>query len=173
MYRNGFRYPPFPLASSPFPLPSFLSFPPSCSLSPSRSLNNLSGLPWTYQIDTYGLCGVIHCLLHGTYMEVSEQNVGGSNRFRPKLPFRRYWQGALWTQLFDQLLNISACHPRPSLTPLRQTFENFLLANPLKIRDILTPPSPLSLLLSAFLHFTSLTLVTDQYAFEQEKVPCF
>eukprot|EP00026_Physarum_polycephalum_P000613 Phypoly_transcript_00614.p1 GENE.Phypoly_transcript_00614~~Phypoly_transcript_00614.p1 ORF type:complete len:1365 (+),score=324.67 Phypoly_transcript_00614:110-4204(+) len=96
----------------------------------------LAGLPWTYQIDTYGLCGIIHCLLHGTYMEVSEQNVAGSNLFRPNLPFRRYWQGALWTQLFDQLLNIHDCHPRPSLTPLRQTFENYLTSNPSKIRDI-------------------------------------
>lgn len=62
------------------------------------------GRPWTFQTDYYGLCGVIHCLLHGSYMQTVRDP--RTNEWKPKEPFKRYWQGDLWKPLFRDLLNV-------------------------------------------------------------------
>ena len=79
--------------------------------------------PWTYQVDYWGLAGVVHSLLFGKYIEdVVEKNSGSSNnsngisdggtvgvgglkRYRVREGFKRYWQTELWQGLFDVLLN--------------------------------------------------------------------
>ena len=45
------------------------------------------------QADTYGLCGVVHCLLYGKYMEVEKtRGVGdGAPTYRPKAQFKRWF----------------------------------------------------------------------------------
>lgn len=45
----------------------------------------------TLQVDTYGLCGVVHCLLHGSYMEIEKRSVVAASQpiYRPKAPFKR------------------------------------------------------------------------------------
>jgi len=83
--------------------------------------------PWTYQVDYWGTAGVIHSLLFGKYIEdvcvdapsrkdgedagglglgigLGEQAIGGK-RHKLKEPLKRYWQTALWNNLFDTLLN--------------------------------------------------------------------
>ena len=35
-----------------------------------RCVEMREGTPWLYQADCYGVCGVVHCLLFGDYMEV-------------------------------------------------------------------------------------------------------
>ncbi|KXT10324.1 hypothetical protein AC579_1025 [Pseudocercospora musae] len=63
--------------------------------------------PWTYQIDYYGLAGIIHSLLFGKYMETfGEKAVGaGAGAYRIRESFKRYWQTDLWSDIFQVLLN--------------------------------------------------------------------
>ena len=43
------------------------------------------------QVDTYGLCCIVHIMLHGSYMEL-ETVVDSQNKkkFQPKIPFKRF-----------------------------------------------------------------------------------
>ena len=43
------------------------------------------------QVDAYGLCAIVHVMLHGSYMEVvkKEQSDGGY-LYLPRRPFKRY-----------------------------------------------------------------------------------
>lgn len=72
--------------------------------------------PWTFQIDYFGLAGVLHSLLYGRYIETvvvsdtaSSEGInagaGSKKTWRLKEGFRRYWQGDLWGEVFDMLLN--------------------------------------------------------------------
>lgn len=78
------------------------------------------GRPWTYQTDYFGLAGIIYCLLYGKYIEASSVTLAPSSsssssstsssddprpRYKLSTPFKRYWQGDLWSKLFDLLLN--------------------------------------------------------------------
>lgn len=68
------------------------------------------GRPWTYQTDYFGLAGIIFCMLYGKYIEAASvvpaaSTPDGHPRYKLAAPFKRYWQGELWTRLFDLLLN--------------------------------------------------------------------
>jgi len=100
-----------------------------------RFIEMQHGHPWTFQADLYGVCGVMHCMLHGSYMEV----VDDEGRYRPKESFKRYWQADdLWKPLFDELLNVPGCEEIPDLSKHRQRFENFLIDNPSRAKLIRT-----------------------------------
>lgn len=44
------------------------------------------------KVDTYGLCVIVHMMLHGSYMTIEKKvNPDGSYHYGPKLPFKRYW----------------------------------------------------------------------------------
>jgi len=60
--------------------------------------------PWTYQADLFGLCGVVHCLLHGDFLEVVKDP--RTKEYMPKQPFKRYHQADLWRPLFRDFLNV-------------------------------------------------------------------
>ena len=79
--------------------------------------------PWTYQVDYWGMAGVIHSMLFGKYIEdvavvetTRDENgaapllllggVGkGARRYKLKETLKRYWQTELWAALFELLLN--------------------------------------------------------------------
>ena len=84
--------------------------------------------PWSWQIDYWGVAGVVHVLLFGRWIEdvVDVKNGGGSSaasegcggeasdetvalgkmkRYKLKEPLKRYWQTELWARLFDVLMN--------------------------------------------------------------------
>jgi len=73
--------------------------------------------PWTYQIDYYGLAGIIHSMLFGKYMDtipVATSNTAGmafgtaaKKTYRVRENFKRYWQTETWKGVFDLLLNPS------------------------------------------------------------------
>lgn len=43
------------------------------------------------QVDAYGLCVVVHMMLHNSYMEiVKKESSDGGYVYLPKLPFKRY-----------------------------------------------------------------------------------
>lgn len=87
--------------------------------------------PWTYQIDYFGVAGVIHSLLFGKYIEtvvdksgispfaLSSDTDGGAiggglgakKIWKLKEGFKRYWQGQIWSEVFSLLLN-------PTIVPL-------------------------------------------------------
>ncbi|PNX89270.1 checkpoint serine/threonine-protein kinase bub1-like protein, partial [Trifolium pratense] len=47
--------------------------------------------PWKFQVDVYGLCGVVNTMLHNCYMEiVKKESSDGGTMYLPKLPFKRY-----------------------------------------------------------------------------------
>jgi checkpoint serine/threonine-protein kinase len=94
------------------------------------------GEPWDWQIDYYGLACTLHVLLHSDYMEVVQDAHTGRNR--PREPFKRYWQSALWERVFDALLNHSTGAPSLDLGALQAEIEQVLSSNTQlarKVRD--------------------------------------
>lgn len=73
--------------------------------------------PWTYQVDYYGLAGVVHSLLFGKYMETLAEKSGGAavgslpgqgggaTTYRIRESLKRYWQTELWQEFFALMLN--------------------------------------------------------------------
>lgn len=75
--------------------------------------------PWTYQVDYYGIAGVVHSLLFGKYIEDvavdaaprdagdgdQTMAIGSKKRYKLREGLKRYWQTELWAPLFDLLLN--------------------------------------------------------------------
>jgi checkpoint serine/threonine-protein kinase len=66
--------------------------------------------PWTYQVDYYGLAGIIHSLLFGKYMETIGEKSGGLGQgstkvYRIREGLKRYWQTEIWQEVFHLLLN--------------------------------------------------------------------
>lgn len=59
------------------------------------------GTPWSYEADYYGLAGIVHSLLFGSYIRIIKHD----GRVRLKSSFKRYWQIDLWDGLFNVLLN--------------------------------------------------------------------
>lgn len=75
--------------------------------------------PWTYQVDYWGIAGVIHSLLFSKYIEdvAVEDNqatgergggIGQKKKYKLREGLKRYWQTQLWTPLFEILLNPAA-----------------------------------------------------------------
>lgn len=76
--------------------------------------------PWTYQVDYYGVAGVVHSLLFGRYIEDVAVDaaprdadgdgdrtmaIGSKKRYKLREGLKRYWQTELWAPLFELLLN--------------------------------------------------------------------
>ncbi|TAQ89302.1 hypothetical protein B7494_g2385 [Chlorociboria aeruginascens] len=66
--------------------------------------------PWTYQIDYHGLAGIIHCMLFGKYIDTiadkgSDLGAAAKKHWRIKENLKRYWQGEIWNEVFELLLN--------------------------------------------------------------------
>jgi checkpoint serine/threonine-protein kinase len=77
--------------------------------------------PWTYQVDYYGVAGVVHSLLYGRYIEdvavdaaprdtedgdgERTMAIGSKKRYKLREGLKRYWQTELWAPLFELLLN--------------------------------------------------------------------
>ncbi|CAG8546661.1 10350_t:CDS:2 [Racocetra fulgida] len=107
------------------------------------------GRPWKWQADYYGLAGVIHCMLHNEYMQITPVRMDidsfssgatiSTKKYKPIQSFKRYWQGNLWARLFDMLLNPSLVRSdgrlpiTQELNSIRKEFEQYLIANCEKI----------------------------------------
>ncbi|PWN25971.1 hypothetical protein BDZ90DRAFT_233572 [Jaminaea rosea] len=63
------------------------------------------GKSWTYEVDYHGVASIAFCLLFGRYIETE---VGQDGRQKIRATLKRYWQGELWSRLFDVLLNSGA-----------------------------------------------------------------
>ncbi|BBN17333.1 checkpoint serine/threonine-protein kinase [Marchantia polymorpha subsp. ruderalis] len=110
--------------------PDGTEFLGDCKTDSFRCPEMLERRPWTFQVDTFGLCGVVHCLLHQSYMQVEKvKTADGQCLYRPKAAFKRYWNVKLWKELFDNLLNVKDFYDREVLIRLRKSFENHLVEN--------------------------------------------
>lgn len=100
--------------------------------------------PWTYQVDYYGIAGVIHSLLFGKYIEdavVEDRDgeggialgVGKKKKYKIREGLKRYWQVEIWGAVFELLLNpgshLASGEQLPctkGLTECRQRMETWL-----------------------------------------------
>lgn len=83
------------------------------------------GRPWTYQLDLYGLAGVIHVLLFGKFMDIA-QRPNGIWMHKTHVP--RYINRTLWDTIFQALLNIRDCETMPNLQNLRALIKEEIAA---------------------------------------------
>ncbi|KAM8726020.1 mitotic checkpoint serine/threonine-protein kinase BUB1 isoform 1-T1 [Acanthopagrus schlegelii] len=95
--------------------PEGTTFTAKCLTSGFQCTEMLSGKPWNYQTDYFGIAGTVHCMLFGTYMQVT--NEGGT--WKTNGVFRRNPHSDLWQEFFHTLLNIPDCDSLPSLRSLR------------------------------------------------------
>ena len=91
------------------------------------------GLPWSFDVDTFGICASVHLLMHGTPFDIQPtKEPRGEKRWEPIRKFPRHFQLDLWKEIFDTLLNLDedfgrAIGSRPySLKRLRQQIEEHL-----------------------------------------------
>lgn len=111
--------------------PSGTEFKADSRTSGFRCIEMQENRPWTYQVDTYGLCAIAHMMLHGSYMELVKQTGPiGDCIYHPKAAFKRYWNSGLWKNFFTTLLNVKSCKENPDLGILRKGFEDHLSSSP-------------------------------------------
>lgn len=79
---------------------------------------------WTYQLDLYGVAGVMHVLLFGRYMEVAQRQPGGI--WMPKQAIPRYFRRQTWDSVFRGLLNVRDCESMPNLQDLKTLLKSDL-----------------------------------------------
>ncbi|XP_061602383.1 mitotic checkpoint serine/threonine-protein kinase BUB1 [Cololabis saira] len=102
--------------------PPGTAFTAKCLTSGFQCTEMLSGKPWNYQTDFFGIAGTVHCLLFGTYMQVTRD--GGV--WRSNGSFRRNPHSDLWQEFFHALLNVPDCSSPPSLGGLRARLASVL-----------------------------------------------
>jgi checkpoint serine/threonine-protein kinase len=97
-------------------------------------------LPWSFDLDTFGVCASAHVLLFGSHLEIERNK---SKRWMPKQKFPRYFEKKLWTEILDTLLNLDedfgrAIGSRPySLKRLRNRIEEYLRQEEARLRAAL------------------------------------
>uniref|UniRef100_A0A8C5DSA4 Protein kinase domain-containing protein n=3 Tax=Gouania willdenowi TaxID=441366 RepID=A0A8C5DSA4_GOUWI len=105
--------------------PQCTAFTARCLTSGFQCTEMLSGKPWNYQTDYFGIAGTVHCLLFGTYMQVT--NDGGV--WTTNGVFRRNPHSELWQHFFHVLLNVSSCSSPIDLRGLRLQLSSVLHQN--------------------------------------------
>ncbi|KAM4521808.1 mitotic checkpoint serine/threonine-protein kinase BUB1 [Odontesthes bonariensis] len=95
--------------------PEGTAFTAKCLTSGFQCTEMLSGKPWSYQTDYFGIAGTVYCMLFGTYMQVT--NEGGV--WKTNGVFRRNPHSDLWLEFFHTLLNVPDGGSPASLHSLR------------------------------------------------------
>jgi len=93
-------------------------------------------LPFSYDVDTFGVCAAAHVLLFGKHIEIEQS----SHRWMPKQQLKPYMHKEIWNDLFGSFLNLDelsmaamGSHPN-SVRQIRSRIESHLRAN----ADVLT-----------------------------------
>nr|XP_043626262.1 mitotic checkpoint serine/threonine-protein kinase BUB1 isoform X2 [Erigeron canadensis] len=119
--------------------PNKIKFNGDCRTSGFRCLQMQENRPWTYQVDTYGLCVIVHLMLHNSYnMEIEKKaSADGGYSYQPKSPFKRYQKVELWRKLFTDLLNNDNDEEHLKiLGNLRTSFQDYMCSNPHLIKQL-------------------------------------
>ncbi|KAG8386863.1 hypothetical protein BUALT_Bualt03G0193200 [Buddleja alternifolia] len=103
-----------------------------------RCIEMQENKPWTFQVDLYGLCVIVHMMLHNSYMEIEKRSSpDGSYLYQPKSHYKRYWNGDLWKKLFAKLLNIDPSEDQKKLLQsLRESFQDYMCSDPKLIKRL-------------------------------------
>lgn len=105
--------------------PEGTAFTAKCMTSGFQCTEMLSGRPWNYQTDYFGIAGTVYCMIFGTYMQVKNEN----GVWKTNAVFRRNPHSELWIELFHTLLNVPDCHSLPCLRGLRSRLCSVLQQN--------------------------------------------
>ncbi|XP_050993889.1 mitotic checkpoint serine/threonine-protein kinase BUB1 isoform X2 [Labeo rohita] len=105
--------------------PEDTAFTAKCMTSGFQCVEMLSGRPWTYQTDYFGIAGTVYCMMFGTYMQVKQE--GGI--WRTNGVFKRNVHADLWQDFFHTLLNVPDCSSLPCLRSLRLRLDAVLQEN--------------------------------------------
>ncbi|XP_020525971.1 mitotic checkpoint serine/threonine-protein kinase BUB1 isoform X2 [Amborella trichopoda] len=118
--------------------PVDIEFHADCRTSNFRCIEMQENRPWKFQVDIYGLCVVVHMMLHGQYMEL-EKKIGadGSVLYQPKSYLKRYWNIDLWQNMFTTLLNCQGNYSPMILQGLRKSFEDYMCKQPHLIKKLM------------------------------------
>ncbi|KAK1385229.1 mitotic checkpoint serine/threonine-protein kinase BUB1 [Heracleum sosnowskyi] len=118
--------------------PEKTKFMGDCRTSGFRCIEMQENKPWTFQVDIYGLCVIVHMMLHNSYMETEKKmSSDGIYIYLPKAPFKRYWQTDLWKNLFEKLLNTSPDDDHIELLrSIRKSFQDYMCSKPQRIKDL-------------------------------------
>ncbi|KAH9616426.1 hypothetical protein KSS87_005518, partial [Heliosperma pusillum] len=89
-------------------------------------------------VDTYGLCVIVHMMLHNSYMEIKKKATpDGGYVHLPTLPFKRSPNTKLWEHLFKRLLNVQPSDDHLKMfRELRESFEGLMLADPSLVKKL-------------------------------------
>ncbi|PQM34764.1 mitotic checkpoint serine/threonine-protein kinase BUB1 isoform X1 [Prunus yedoensis var. nudiflora] len=88
--------------------PDNMEFKGDCWTSGFRCVEMQENRPWTFQVDTYGLCVVVHLMLHNSYMENEKKlSPEGGYIYQPKSSFKRYWNAELWRIYLQNCLTVA------------------------------------------------------------------
>ncbi|CAB4064688.1 BUB1 [Lepeophtheirus salmonis] len=82
----------------------------------------LSGNPWSYQIDYFGIAATAYCLKFGSYMKLVEKN----GIFTHSGHYKRWWNINLWKEFYHEFLNIEDGSKLPNLKLWKSKFEDVL-----------------------------------------------
>lgn len=105
-------------------------FPPNVEFSSSLATEGftcsemLENRPWTYQTDLFCVAGTIHTLLMGKYMSVQKGVCGYT-----VAKFPRYFQKAIWDEIFEHLLNVTDCRSMPNLQEMKLLLKQHISDN--------------------------------------------
>ncbi|KAL2463446.1 Serine/threonine protein kinase [Forsythia ovata] len=103
-----------------------------------RCIEMQENKPWTFQVDMYGLCVIVHTMLHNSYMEIEKRaSPDGGYVYQPKSHYKRYWNVDLWRNLFTKLLNINPSEDHKKLLQsLRESFQDYMCSDPKLIKKL-------------------------------------
>ncbi|KAI5387817.1 hypothetical protein KIW84_073781 [Lathyrus oleraceus] len=118
--------------------PDHTTFKADCRTSGFRCIEMQESKPWKFQVDAYGLCGVVYVMLHNSYMQiVKKESSDGGSLYHPRLPFKRYWNVELWKNFFSKMLNNYPSHDdKRLLQELKKSFEDYMNSDPQLIRKL-------------------------------------
>ncbi|XP_011100352.1 mitotic checkpoint serine/threonine-protein kinase BUB1 [Sesamum indicum] len=118
--------------------PRNTKFMGDCRTSGFRCIEMQENKPWTFQVDMYGLCVIVHMMLHNSYMEIEKRaSPDGTYIYQPKSHYKRYWNVDLWKTLFAKLLNVDPGEDHKKLLQsLRESFQGYMCSDPKLIKKL-------------------------------------
>ncbi|XP_018621599.2 mitotic checkpoint serine/threonine-protein kinase BUB1 isoform X1 [Scleropages formosus] len=105
--------------------PEGTAFTAKCMTSGFQCTEMLSGRPWNYQTDYFGIAGTVYCMIFGTYMKVKNED----GVWKTNAVFKRNPHAELWMEFFHTLLNVPDCTSLPCLRILRSRLSAELQQN--------------------------------------------
>ncbi|XP_047948462.1 mitotic checkpoint serine/threonine-protein kinase BUB1-like [Salvia hispanica] len=118
--------------------PEGTKFMGDCRTSGFRCIEMQEKKPWTFQVDMYGLCVIVHMMLHNKYMKVEKiASPEGGFHYQPKEHYKRYWKVDLWKNLFTKLLNSDPDEDHVKLLQsLRESLQDYMCSDPKLIKKL-------------------------------------